>query len=287
MADDLPPASTAQLKSARRLVRRKERDSRGQFLVEGPQAISEALASDAELPLLLVTADAVRRYPDLVADAVDNGADCRQVPDRDLAGISQTVHPPGVVGVCAKTDVDLSAAVVTGDARLIVYAACIRDPGNAGTLVRCADAAGAGAVLFSPSSVDLYNPKTVRASTGSIFHLPAVVGADLAMVTQACRDRGFQVLAAAGTGPTRLDDLLRSGALAARTLWLFGNEAHGLDSEQRAIADAEVAVPIHGRAESLNLASAAAICLYASAFAQNPPAAPADPPNASACPPPT
>jgi TrmH family RNA methyltransferase len=236
------------------------------------------LASDAHLSLLLITADAARRHADLVTTAAAHGIDCRRVTEHELASVSQTIHPAGVVGVCAKTDVDLWTAVAD-DARLIVYGACIRDPGNAGTVVRCADAAGADAVIFGPSSVDLYNPKTVRASTGSIFHLSTVVDADACAVAQTCRHRGFQVLAATGTGPARLDDLLRSGRLARPTLWIFGNEAHGLDSEQLAVADREVAIPIHGRAESLNLASAAAICLYASAFAQRP-ARHADPASA-------
>lgn len=254
------------MKSARRLVRRKDREKSGRFLAEGLQAVSEALTAGANISLLLVTAEAVSRYPALTAEATELGIDCRGVTDRDLASIAQAVHPAGIVAVCDKVDVGLEA-VLRPDAQLIVCGVEVRDPGNAGTVIRCADAAGADAVVFSSASVDLYNPKAVRASTGSIFHLPIATGADPGELVGRCRDGGLQVLAAGGAGEVGLDELDSGGGLCRPTLWLFGNEAHGLDAGRTGLADQHVRVPIYGRAESLNLATAAAVCLYASAFA--------------------
>jgi len=144
----------------------------------------------------------------------------------------------------------------------------VRDPGNAGTVIRCADAAGAAGVVLTGDSVDVYNGKTVRASAGSLFHLPVVVERDAAATVAVLRDGGLAVLAADGGGETDLDAAADDGLLAGRTAWLFGNEARGLPDELASLADHRVRVPIHGRAESLNLATAAAVCLYASARAQ-------------------
>jgi TrmH family RNA methyltransferase len=167
----------------------------------------------------------------------------------------------------AGVDVPLRAAL-DREPRLVVLLAAVRDPGNAGTVTRTADAAGAGLVAFSDTSVDPYNGKCVRASAGSLFHLPITIGARVADAVDAFRGAGLQVLAADGAATDDLDDLERAGALATPTAWIFGNEAWGLPPEILACADGAVRVPIHGRAESLNLAAAAAVCLYASARAQ-------------------
>ncbi len=144
----------------------------------------------------------------------------------------------------------------------------VRDPGNAGTIIRAADSAGADAVVLTGRSVDVYNPKVVRATTGSIFHLPVAMVTSLVDALDALRGSGLQVLAADIKG----EDLLkarRTGTLAAPTAWLFGNEAHGLTDEHLRLADRAITVPIYGRAESMNLATAASVCLYESAFAQH------------------
>jgi TrmH family RNA methyltransferase len=140
----------------------------------------------------------------------------------------------------------------------------IRDPGNAGTVLRTADAAGAGAVVFAGDAVDPYNGKAVRASAGSLFHLDVVRAPEPVAVVRALRAEGYTVLAADGYGPVALPD----APLGAPTAWLFGSEAHGLPPELADAADHRVRVPLYGRAESLNLAAAAAVCLYASAAAQ-------------------
>jgi TrmH family RNA methyltransferase len=158
--------------------------------------------------------------------------------------------------------------VLASAPRLLAVCAEVRDPGNAGTVIRCADAAGAGGVVLTGSSVDPYNGKAVRASAGSLFHLPVATAPDTAGVVAALQASGVVVLAADGAGEVDLDDAADEGLLARRTAWLFGNEAWGLPAELAALADHRVRIPIHGRAESLNLATAAAVCLYASARAQ-------------------
>jgi RNA methyltransferase, TrmH family len=150
---------------------------------------------------------------------------------------------------------------------LVAVLVDVRDPGNAGTVIRCADAAGADAVVLAGEAVDPHSGKCVRASTGSLFHLPIVAGVAIEATVASLRRQGLTVLAADGAARTDLDDAADAGLLAAPTAWLFGNEAHGLADEARGLADHVVRIPIHGRAESLNLATAAAVCLYASARA--------------------
>ena len=210
---------------------------------------------------------AAAAHPDLVAAAAGSGVTWLAVDDAALASLADTVQPQGVVAVCRFLDVPLTA-LLDAVPRLLVVCADIRDPGNAGTVVRCADAAGAAGVVLSGSSVDPYNGKAVRASAGSLFHLPLVVDPDTPEVVHAARRRGLTVLAADGEGELDLDDAIDDGLLARPTAWVMGNEAHGLPEELTSVADHRVRIPIHGSAESLNLATAAAVCLYASARAQ-------------------
>jgi TrmH family RNA methyltransferase len=188
------------------------------------------------------------------------------VTDEALAALAETVHPQGLVAVCEQVDVPL-AVVLAKRPRLVASAVDVRDPGNAGTLLRTADAAGAGAVVFAGEAVDPYNGKCVRASAGSLFHVDVVRERAPDAVIAALRTAGLQVLAATGHGDDDLDDLLDAGVLAGPTAWLFGSEAHGLPAGLVSAADRRVRVPIYGGAESLNLAAAAAVCLYASARA--------------------
>jgi TrmH family RNA methyltransferase len=246
--------------AARRLQRRRDREQTGRFLAEGPQAVREALAAGVVLELF-GTGDALDRHAGLAAQAPV----VSPVTDEGLAALAETVQPQGLVAVCERVDVPLAAALAKNP-RLVAVAAEIRDPGNAGTVVRTADAAGAGAVIFAGEAVDPYNGKCVRASAGSLFHVD-VVRTPLDIVDD-LRSYGLQVLATTGYGSDDLDSLLDDGVLAAPTAWLFGSESHGLPEGLLAAADRRVRVPIYGGAESLNLAAAAAVCLYASARAQ-------------------
>jgi TrmH family RNA methyltransferase len=184
-----------------------------------------------------------------------------------MAELAQTMTPQGILAVCRFVDVPLSALTAAAP-RLAVILANVRDPGNAGTVLRTADAAGADGVVISDASVDPYNSKCVRASAGSIFHLDLVQGGPVAEVVAGLRAAGLRVLAADGRSGQSLDQVEPRGVLSEPTAWLFGNEAWGLPADILALADETVAVPIYGQAESLNLAAAAAVCLYASARAQ-------------------
>jgi len=270
MAEPAGPEITStrspRVRAARQLARRALRQRAHAFLAEGPQAVGEALNSGAAITELFVTAAALARYGARAAEAARRGAAVQAVSGEVMAELAQTVTPQGLLAVCPFVDVPL-ARLIEAAPRLVVILASVRDPGNAGTVLRTADAAGADGVIFSGASVDPYNSKCVRASAGSLFHLPVVVGATLAETVVALRGAGLRVLAADGGARHRLDDLDLAARLVLPTAWLFGNEAWGLPGDLLQLADEAVAVPIYGRAESLNLAAAAAVCLYSSARA--------------------
>ena len=211
---------------------------------------------------MFATPAAAEQYAELWAEAPVSPT---LVEERSLASLSDSVSPAGVVAVCRALDRPLGEVVVPGQ-RLVAICADVRDPGNAGTVIRTADAAGADAVVLAGHSVDLHNPKTLRASVGSAFGLPIATTVDSAAALGAARDAGLTVLAADGAGEL---DLFAAGELLARpTAWLFGNEAWGLPAELAALADHRVRIRIYGGAESLNLATADALCLYESARAR-------------------
>lgn len=251
------------LKDTRKLSRRSARSERRLFLADGPKAVEGALAAPGCVVEVFATPAATEQYGDLAAAAPR----WTLVDDAALASLSDSVTPAGVVALCRHLDRPLVDLLDT-PRRLVAICADVRDPGNAGTVIRTADAAGADLVVLAGSSVDAYNPKTVRATVGSLFHLPLAVEPDPAGAVRAAQEAGLTVLAADGAGEVDLfeaDELL-----AGPTAWLLGNEAWGLPDELAALADHRVRIPIHGRAESLNLSTAAALCLYASARAQRP-----------------
>lgn len=213
----------------------------------------EALAAGAVLELF-ATAEAMARHPSLTAEA-------SEISVKDAAALSETITPQGLVAVCQLSQPTFSELLDT-QPRLLAVVVEPNDPGNLGTIIRTADAAGADAVVLS-GGVDPYNGKAVRASAGSLFHLP-ILPAEVGEVLAA----GLTTVAASGSGARDLDDVLDTGILAAPAAWLFGSEAHGLPAAVLRAATHTVRVPIYGRAESLNLAAAAAICLYASARSQ-------------------
>jgi TrmH family RNA methyltransferase len=255
------------VRAARALAKRALRERSRQFLAEGPQAVREALRY-RRLNELFVTGPARSRHAGLVDATAAAGVPVHEVSGEVMAELAQTVTPQGVLAVCPFIDVP-AGTLVASRPRLVVVLANVRDPGNAGTVLRTADAAGAGGVIFAASSVDPYNSKCVRSSAGSLFHLPLVTGIPVSEAVSSLRDAGLTVLAADGRATLWLDRLDHDGRLARPTAWLFGNEAWGLPDELVALADEAVAVPIYGQAESLNLAAAAAVCLYASARAQD------------------
>lgn len=255
-----------------KLAKRDARSETGLFLLEGPQAVAEALRFRPELVVeLFATPTALERYTDIAEAAADADLEIEFCTEQVIDSMADTVTPQGIIAVCRQFPTSIKD-ILKPDAdgsvpKLVVILEEVRDPGNAGTIIRAADAAGADGVILTGRSVDLYNPKVVRASTGSIFHLPVSVGVELDVVLEKVRAAGLQVLAADVKG----GDLLAArndGVLARPTAWLFGNEARGLADEQLTAADRAITVPIYGHAESMNLATAASVCLYESAFSQ-------------------
>ena len=256
--------SSGRVKAARRLARRASRAELGLFLAEGPQAVREALTLENCVREVFAVPGAAAQHPEI--HEASAGLPWHLVDEAALASLAETVHPQGLVAVCRAVDRPLDD-LLDARPRLLAVCADVRDPGNAGTVIRCADAAGAAGVVLTGSSVDPFNGKTVRATAGSLFHLPLAVGGDPRDVVRRLREAGLTVLAADGAGETDLDEAEERGLLDRPTAWLFGNEAWGLPDDLAALADHRVAIPIHGRAESLNLATAAAVCLYSSARA--------------------
>ncbi len=277
------------MRDVAKLAGRPARLKRGQFLAEGPQAVREALRLHQQrlaagqpgvVTEVFASENCLDRHPEF--EELSQGVNARLATDDVLAAMADTVNPQGIIAVCRFLDVALEEVLDAGP-RLVAVLCQVRDPGNAGTVLRAADSAGADAVILTASSVDIYNPKAVRSTAGSLFHLPVVLGADIDELAAGCRARGIGVLAADGYGTLNLDTLQDENArrrltgegpqseyaLEQPTAWLFGNEAQGLSPEELALADHRVAVPVYGSAESLNLGTAATVCLYASARSQH------------------
>ncbi|WP_298040295.1 TrmH family RNA methyltransferase [uncultured Microbacterium sp.] len=255
------------VRAVAKLSKRSARTERGLFLLEGPQAVREALGYSPDAVVeLFATSAGWDRHIDLHGAARANGIEVEFVTDDVLGAMADTVTPQGVIAVARQTPVSV-ADIFAERPRLVAICEEIRDPGNLGTIIRAADAAGADAVILTGRTVDPYNPKVVRSTTGSLFHLPIAVGADLDDVVRRAHEAGLSILAADVKG----DDLLAAraeGVLSGPTGWLFGNEAHGLEDSALELADHVLRLPIFGKAESLNLATAASVCLYESAFTQ-------------------
>ena len=258
------------VRSVRALSRRAVREREALFLAEGPQAVGEVVTHrpdavrDLYFEAPLVDGPAGDRLSAMLETARQRGLSIREVSHEVLVAMSDVLAPQGVLAVCRPIDVELGT-VLSARPRFLVILTNVRDPGNAGTVIRGADAAGADAVLLTDSSVDIYNPKVVRSTVGSLFHLPIVKGVPLGMLLDRVRAAGLALLAADGSGDTLLGDIDLSGPHA----WVMGNEAWGLEPEVTAACDAVVRVPIYGKAESLNLAMAATLCLYQSAGVPN------------------
>ena len=259
------------VKQVAKLSQRGARLETGLFLLEGPQAVAEALTYRPQLIVeLFATPTALERYSDIAAAAVDAGVGVEFATEEVIDAMGDTVTPQGFIAVCNQFPTALKEILSEGRdggaVKLVAILEEVRDPGNLGTIIRVADSAGADAVIITGRSVDLYNPKVVRSTTGSLFHIPVTVGVELADALAAARAAGLQVLAADVKG-VDLPQAAAAGALAKPTAWLFGNEARGLEDEHLAMADSAVRVPIYGEAESMNLATAASVLLYQSAFA--------------------
>ncbi|SJM70363.1 RNA methyltransferase [Gulosibacter sp. 10] len=255
------------VREVRRLAQKAERTERAEFVLEGPQAVREGLSDRPDLiGELFITPTALERHRDIGELAERAGIEVLFASEEAVDAMADTRNPQGVIAVARQFPTALKR-IFDGEPKLVAILEEVRDPGNLGTIIRLADAAGADAIVLTGRTVDLYNAKVVRSTTGSLFHVPIAVEAEFEDAVVRARAAGLRVVAA----DVRGGDLLAArdaGELAAPTAWVFGNEARGLPEELVAQCDASLSVPIYGSAESMNLATAASVCLYESAFAQ-------------------
>lgn len=230
------------LKAVRALHARKHREETRLFLLETTKLVQEALKANWKLEGIYATESWSQKYPEIPVTLV---------ADRAFKDLTTLESPEGVVAIAHyPEDRPVQAS------QLALIAVGIQDPGNLGTLIRTADAAGVDTVYYCRGTVDPYSPKAIRATMGSIFHLP-VLRADLTELTQGLKDRGVKVLATALGGRS-----LYQQSLKEPVAWMMGAEGLGLSEEEKALADELVEIPILGQAESLNVAAATAVCLY-------------------------
>ena len=253
--------------AARKLLRRSARRELGLVLLEGHSAVSAAVEAGV-VRELFATRAASRRHAELLESS---GVSWSLVTDEAAAALSETVTPQGLVAVVplprptlAQT---LSKPAGSPYGRIVVVLVEARDPGNVGTVIRTADAAGADCVILAGDSVDAWSGKCIRSSAGSILHLPVIDGVTVDEAMQGLRSAGCRIIAADGHASEELHSPVAQELLTGDHAWLFGNEAHGLPRPVVCSADNSLRVPVYGRAESLNLAAAAAVCLYESARA--------------------
>ena len=255
---------TPRVVNAAKLHRAAARKKAGAFIVEGENAVEAAVSTGAATDVF-VTESAAQRFSDIVTTAGYLNVFLHPITDRAAKSMSDTVTTTGLFAVCEPVLWTVGRAI-KGRPTLVSVPVETSDPGNAGTLIRVSDAMGADAVVFAGETVDPQSSKAARASAGSLFHLPVARNTGVKDVLGQVRKAGLQILATSADGEVDLDDA--EELLEKPTAWLFGNEAHGLGEELLAQADHRVRIPIRGRAESLNLATAASICLYESARAQ-------------------
>lgn len=250
------PPSRAEMKQIRALHQRKQREAQGLFLAEGVRGVEDLLASPLAIRMVLV-ASSLEDNPrgQLLLDGVgQRGIPICQVFDAELTGLAGTDTPQGIIAVAETPGATLRTLdALPGDAVLLLLDA-VQDPGNLGTLVRTAEALGAGGVILLPGTVDPWNPKAVRAAVGSAFRLP-MIAAEWRELAPWLREQDYRVFAAAAGGvPIQRPD--------GRVALVVGNEGAGISPATMEHADVRVGIPLRGRAESLNVAAAAAILLY-------------------------
>ncbi|MBT1034960.1 RNA methyltransferase [Canibacter sp. lx-45] len=252
-----------QIRKARQLLRKKERLQQNKFLVEGPHAVTELLSASVGVPLVIYITLAARAARPLLGRLADKRrVRVETVTEQVIAELSDTVTPQGVVAIAEIQNATL-AKIFTPAASLVAVLHGVQDPGNAGTVLRVADASGADGVIFTGAGVDPWHPKVLRATTGSIFHLPVAAVGDIDTVLHSATQAGLITVATdlAGADLNPTDQLFKNPVC-----WVFGNEAQGLDRSAREKCETSRKLPIYGAAESLNIATAASVCLYISAF---------------------
>ncbi|NBU57277.1 MAG: RNA methyltransferase [Actinobacteria bacterium] len=231
----------------------KERREQGLFIAEGVQCAKEALTSVSgpQIKILYGTENGLSKISDLDLGTVE----IVEVTDAVMKAMSDTVTPQGLISLCYKPRTDFSEVTPSGSS-IYIYLHEIQDPGNAGTILRTADAMGISAVITSPDSVDIFSPKVVRSTAGSLWHIPVFEGVSFDRLDK--QFKGIQKLLLSSHAKTSIVDLSIPGDCVA----IFGNEARGVDASTLGASVTEVTIPMAGRAESLNLSAAASIVMF-------------------------
>ena len=238
---------------------KKIRQTDKEFIADGIQSVREVLSPSFEdapklINLYVTEKGLAKLQEEISAEALEN-VPVIHVSDSVMNEMAETESPQGILALCRYTEITLYK-IKQRDAKRIAYFWEIQDPGNSGTVIRTAEALGFDAVVFSKNSVDVYSPKTVRATVGALWHIPVVEGISVEELSEFAQTQGFMTIALAGDGAGSITDLPKSD----KTILIFGNEARGLPDI--AGLDARVAIPMKGKSESLNVASAAAIAMF-------------------------
>ncbi|MDO5098533.1 MAG: RNA methyltransferase [Corynebacterium sp.] len=256
---------TPRVVNAAKLHKTQARKKANRFIVEGENSVESAVATGAATDVF-VTETAAEKFEPIIRMAGHMNVYVHPITEKAAKSLSDTSTTTGLFAICTPVLWPLAKAL-SGKPTLVSVPVRTNDPGNAGTLIRVSDAVGADAVIFAGETVDPHSSKVVRSSAGSLFHVPVSRETNIDAVLKKLRAQGLQIIATAADGEVSLDEA--DSILREPTAWLFGNEAHGLGEDLLQQADHRIRIPIRGRAESLNLATAAAICLYESAKVQN------------------
>lgn len=243
------------VKAAAELKQKKYRQQQGLFLAEGLRTVEEAVRYGT-VQSIFYTAIEDDRTRAVLEEAAAKQIKLVCVSDKVLKKIADTEKPQGIIAVCEMRSKRLDDFLASGKMLLVLDR--VTDPGNIGTMLRTADAAGVGGLLLLQGCADIYAPKTVRASMGSLFHLPVLSGLSEELLVQAARKAGYELLVTCLDGA----DNLYKADLQGRIAFIMGNEANGVSDALLAAADKRVFIPMQGRAESLNVAMAAGIVMF-------------------------
>lgn len=252
---EITSVNNALVKATAELKQKKYRQERQLFLAEGLRTVEEAIGSNTVIQLFY-TAIEDERTRVVLETAAEKGLELYCVSENVMKKISDTDSPQGIVAVCKMQNMKLENLFAKGEMLLVLDR--VGDPGNVGTMLRTADAAGIGGIVLLKGCVDIYAPKTVRSTMGSLFHIPVFAGADEALFIKAAKRAGYELLVTTLEGA----DNLYKADLRGRIAFVMGNEANGVTSTLLQEADKRVYIPMQGRAESLNVAIAAGIVMF-------------------------
>lgn len=252
---EITSINNALVKATAELKQKKYRLEKGLYIAEGLRTVEEAIASSAVVQVFYTAIEDERtRY--VLEIAAEKGVDLYCVAEPIMKKLSDTDSPQGILAVCKMQDIKLESLFATGKMLLVLDR--VGDPGNVGTMLRTADAAGVGGIVLLKGCVDIYAPKTVRSTMGSLFHVPVFAGADEAMFIKAAKHAGYELLVTTLEGA----DNLYKADLKGRIAFVMGNEANGVTESLLKEADKRVYIPMLGKAESLNVAMAAGIVMF-------------------------